>query len=104
MITMATRHDRLRGASHAALIAEADRCLAALNFVTRDLGRDLARAKIAASNGKAPLDDATVGNYQQLKSVTDDIGGGKHEPEDSSPMPQSVEGHQRRVRNSVAGG
>lgn len=86
MIQMATRSDRLRGATHQQIIAELDRSLAALNFATRDLGRDLARAKIAASNGRDPLDDQAVGNYQQLKAVSDDIGdllaelGTKREP------------------------
>lgn len=74
MIQMATRSDRLRGATHQQLIAELDRSLAALSFANRDLGRGLVRARNAVSNGRDPLDDETVGHYQQLAAITGDIG------------------------------
>lgn len=74
MIQMATRSDRLRGASHAALIAEADRQLAAIKFATCDLERDLRRARICLANGHDPIDGDTAHHYQQLAAIAGDIG------------------------------
>lgn len=56
-IKMAESHDRLRTASRAALIEEADRALSTLKTCVIDLERDVRQARILLANGKPPITD-----------------------------------------------
>ena len=70
-IRMAESRDRLRTASRAALLEEADRALAALQVCVNDLWRDVWEARIRLSNGRPPITDQTIFNMQTLAATQD---------------------------------
>ena len=65
-IRMAESRDRLRTASRAALIEEADRALASLKVTVCDLERDVRAARILLANGKDPITGTTAHNVRTL--------------------------------------